>query len=171
MIASVVSFLTSLSRAEVISLLPSIMMSATLIVLICQIRLLIRSARTAQYQTALHMMFEWRSDIINHPTLAERYKSSTYFKEVFGEQGIESYFHTLKLFHTLEVFYLLQDYKIINAKMWSSWKQQADIVMTPDKNRKLWRRLKAVSVYNAKFVKEIDAVVDDIEKNLAHKVV
>ncbi len=158
-----------MSTAELIYLTQAVVMLLTLIVLVWQIRVFIKTARTAQYQTALQMLFDWRSDLIQNESLAERYESSRYFREVFLEHGVSQYFHTLKLFHILEVFFLLRDHGVINENMAEAWIKQTEIVMTPEKNRSLWHRLKRVNIYHKRFVDEVDAIVKRIETNEAHE--
>jgi len=72
----------------------------TLVILIWQTRENVKATRSSQYQSAVRLMFEWRSDVLKSPALAESMKNSKYFEEMFAKYGVETYFHTLKLLHT-----------------------------------------------------------------------
>jgi hypothetical protein len=157
-----------MTTTDTIVLSQSIVMLLTLFVLIWQIRVFINTSRTAQYQAALQMLFDWRSDIIRDEELAKRYETSTYFQEVFEDQPPKEYFHTLKLFQTLEVLFLLQHHGVINQQMGIVWRRQAEVIFTPKPNRILWVKLKAVSIYNTDFTSAVDSIVAEINNRVAH---
>ena len=136
----VVQFLNSIQPITLV--LSQIAVFATLIAIAYQIHMLRKSTCTSQYQTALQMLFNWRTDIIENPELAKRYEDVTFFKEVFKEHGEQSYFHTVKIFHVLEVFFLLRKSNVIEKDMWDAWEKQVEIIMAPVKNRDLWKKLK-----------------------------
>lgn len=117
------------------------------------------------------MLFDWRTNLIQNPRLADRYMDSDYFRKVLTEHGVESYFHTVKIFHILEVFFLLRRNGIIETHMWQAWDEQVKIIMVPIKNRELWKKLKDLKIYNEHFVERVDAVVRRIDQDNAYKTV
>jgi hypothetical protein len=161
--------------AQVVS---AVVAAVALVVLAIQARLLrnqirdqVRSQRTAQYQAAMTLMFNWRSDLINKPELAERLREpdggSKYFQDVLDRQGVESYFHTLKLFHIFEIYFILHREGVIDESMWQGWKKNVAILMTPKQNRELWATLKSIHVLNRDFETFVDEIIEQKLQSVA----
>lgn len=123
-----------------------------------------RAERTSQYQAALNMMFDWRSDIINDADIAKSIgdplRGSAYFHDVIERYGAKSYFHTVKLFHILEYLHILHKESVITDQMWAGWQKNLELIVTAQDTREIWARLKNVGIFEDQF----EALVDEIVK-------
>jgi hypothetical protein len=119
-----------------------------------------RTRKIEQYHAALAMMFEWRSDIIREPKLAERLNDPThaasYFHKVIEHYGAENYFHTLKLFHTFEYLHLLKDDKVITSEMWEGWEKNLKLIMTSSDAAAIWADVKEIGIFHKEFAATMD---------------
>jgi hypothetical protein len=129
-----------------------------------------RTQRTSQYQAALQLIFDWRSDVIDNPDLAKRFvdpnSGSDYFPEILKHQSVEGYFHTLKLFHIFEIFFLLYKEGVITKEMWEGWENNANVVMSIKLNQELWEKVKGKQAFNSDFVQIIDQIVKSQKETL-----
>lgn len=132
----------------------------TVVIMIRQTKRNTKTTEASQYQNAMQLMFEWRTDVQNDADLVKHYKEVDYFNKIFKEYGVEFYFHNLKLFSTLEMFFMLNSKKIIDENMMRSWENNAKILMQPLKNRKLWNDLHKINIYNEDFSKWMDKIVE-----------
>jgi hypothetical protein len=72
-----------------------------------------RTNETSQYQAALQLMFDWRSDLIGNPKLADGFRDAPFYESVFQVLPVEQYFHTMKLFHIYQHYWLLKSHGVI----------------------------------------------------------
>jgi hypothetical protein len=122
-----------------------------------------RAQRTSQYQAAVSMMLDWRSDILQHSKIGEwlgdSERGSTYFHDVIKKYGAENYFHTVKLFHIFEFLHILHEEKVITSEMWSGWEKNLELIVTSQDMREIWSRLKGVGIFEDKFELAVDRIV------------
>jgi len=158
--------------SDFILLAQTVVLTITLIVLIWQTRISVKSIKAEQYQNAVRMLFDWSVDILNDEKLVKDYETETYFKDVFEEHGVNKYFHTLKLFHTLEFFYLLYEAKMIDENKWGGCKNNFRATLASKKVRDIWRGLnkngawnKDISIFHPAFRLMVDNIIQEIEQN------
>jgi hypothetical protein len=117
--------------------------------------------QTAQYQGALQLMLDWRSDIIADPSLVGQYHTEEFFDKAFEILPAREYFHTMKLLHIFEHCWLLNSRGVIPRDMWDPWSYNLILLMRQDKKRTLWNYVKTVNVFNRKFVTFVDKIVSE----------
>ncbi|MES1157613.1 MAG: hypothetical protein ABUL67_00810 [Haliangium ochraceum] len=117
----------------------------------------------SQYQGALQLMFDWRSELIANPDLAEGFRDEPFFAEAFKLLPEQQYFHTVKLFHIFEHFWLLNSRKIIHEDIWKPWSRNIILLMRQKKKRAIWDLLKKIGIFNVSFVSFVDDEVQAMD--------
>jgi len=158
----IIKAVLSLPSETLLSLSQTVVLFITLFILIWQINLNMKTIRMSQYQDALKMMFECRSDLINNDDISKLLESN-YFNKLFSEYGKKEYFVTLKLLHTFEVFLLLNKSKIIKDAMWKGWKNNLEKVLETGKIRTVWKNLESVHIFHQDFISLVDDLIEEIE--------
>ncbi len=118
-----------------------------------------RTNQTSQYQAALQLMFDWRSDLISNPQLAHGFEDSPYYAAAFSIMPIDQYFHTMKLFHVFQHYWLLNNLEVIDKRIWDGWAKNIEINMQVELHQKIWNKLKEHQVFDTPFVSFIDNCV------------
>ena len=152
----------SLTSETLFSLSQTVVLFITLLILIWQTKLNMKTNKMSQYQDALKMMFECRSDIINNDDLSKLLESN-YFEELFSEYGRKEYFILLKVLHTFEIFFLLNKSKIIEADMWNGWKNNLKKTLESKEIRNAWENLESVHIFHQEFIILVDNLIEEIE--------
>lgn len=122
-----------------------------------------KTQQTSQYQAALQLMFDWRSEAIANPDLVQHFSDDPYFQEVFNIIPVQQYFHTLKLFHIFELYWLLRQRSVINDQMWEGWANNVKILVRPEKNLMIWKKLKNAGIFNPGFVEFVEDMIKNSE--------
>jgi hypothetical protein len=120
-------------------------------------------SQMAQYQGALQLMFDWRSELIANPALAASFSAEPFFAEAFKILPEQEYFHTVKLFHIFEHIWLLNSRQIIHNDMWEPWSHNIVLLMRQKKKRELWKLLKDIGIFNRTFVQFVDKAVKELD--------
>ena len=81
----------SLTFEKILFSSQTVVLIITLLILIKQTKLNIKTNKMSQYQDALKMMFECRSDIINNDDICKLLESN-YFEEILSKYGRKEYF-------------------------------------------------------------------------------
>lgn len=152
----------SLTSETLLSLSQTAVLFITLLILIWQTKLNMKTIKMSQYQDALKMMFECRSDIINNDDICKLLESN-YFEEILSEYGRKEYFILLKVLHTFEVFFLLNESKIIKADMWNGWKNNLKKTLGCKEIRNLWENLECVDIFHQDFIILVNNLIEEIE--------
>jgi len=138
--------------------------AAAFIVSLRQMKKSNTAAQMTQYQGAVQLMLDWRSNIIADPKLVEEYDTEDYFKKAFKDVPIPTYFHTIKLLHIFEHCWLLNDRGVIPSDLWQPWSNNICLLMRRSKERDLWKHVRTANVFNGEFVKFVDGVVTEAER-------
>ncbi len=126
-----------------------------------------RTNRASQYQAALQLMFDWRSEIIAKPELADGFGEEAYFKKAFGMLPRERYFHLIKLFHIFEHYWLLHDQNVIEPNMWIGWSHNLFLTLSEGESRQVWDLAKEAKIFNSKFVAFVEKGLKDESQSRA----
>jgi len=143
-------------------LIQTLVLTITMMIMIRQTRESIKSVRIGQYQEALKMIFEWRSDILDDEELAADIAADKY-TELFDKYGVKKYYHTLKLFQTFEVFYILHDTKVIDHVMWIGWQNNLAGILTSHRTRGIWKDLRHLNLFHSGFMTIVDSIVSKLD--------
>lgn len=160
MICEIMKGMSKVTISDIILFFTLLVLFFTLLVLIWQTRENIRSIQMSQYQDALRMMFDVRSEIISKPEIIEEEQEHDYFNKVYlAAGGKQRYYYKLKLFHAFEVFFLLHENKVITSDMWLSWSNNIQTTLKSESNRKIWSMMRQHNIFNEEFAKFVDSLI------------